>query len=271
MKKKLTIFVLIALMSLLFIGQGPLYNNVKVKGYKALKVINYYSSVKPYDKESLYETDHFIIDGRGVEDSMTEDFGTRLEKIYYMAGKEFDYYPSKKTPVIIYGSLDDFWEQNKSLEGQTVMGLYYMGVIHLIAPGVFNMEMEEYEKNGPLLHEYVHNIVDEITGGNIEIWFTEGLALYQEYLNYGVRWGEDLVIEKEYTMEELRNCFSFLDPVQAYKESYIIVESMYEEGKRDKVLELLKELGKGKNMEDGFSNIYKKTLDKMKMDIRANS
>lgn len=255
MKRKSFLMVLVFLIALFLIKPNPLYNLAKQNGYKALKVIVYYNNIKP-DKDSNYtETEHFIINGKNADATMVEEFGPLLEKSYELIGDEFNYYPNKKTPVVVYGSMEDFWNQNKSLDGQAVMGLYHLGVIHLVAPEVFDMDLEEYEKNGPILHEYTHKAVDDISNGNVEIWFTEGLALYQEYLNYGVIWGEGLIFEDEFTMDELRNDFLSLEPVQAYKQSFELIKNIYQDQGKDKIMELIKELGKGTVTDDALEKI----------------
>ena len=255
MKKRFFVIVLMFTVALFLINPGTLYNVARQKGYKALKVIAYYNNTKPENGSNTYETGHFIINGKNVDIDEIEEFGALLEKSYYLIGNEFDYYPDKKTPVRIYGTMDDFWSQNKSLDGQAVMGLYHLGVIHLVVPEVFNMELNEYERNGPILHEYTHKVADDISNGNIEIWFTEGLALYQEYLNYDAAWGDGLVFEKEYTREELSNKFLSLDPVQAYKQSFETVKDIYEKEGKEKVIELIKELGNGTGMDDAMEKI----------------
>ncbi|NLN48652.1 MAG: hypothetical protein GX154_06105 [Clostridiales bacterium] len=255
MKKKSFLIVLVFLIALFLIKPNPLYNIAKQKGYKALKVIVYYNNIKPDKDSDFIETSHFIINGKSTEKTTVEELGNLLEKSYYLIGDEFNYYPEKKTPVIVYGSMEEFWNQNKSLDGQSVMGLYHLGVIHLVVPEVFDMDLDEYEKNGPVLHEYTHKTVDDISCGNVEIWFTEGLALYQEYLNYGVVWADGITYEKQYTMEELRKDFLSLDSVQAYKQSLIIIKDIYQNEGKDKIIELIEELGKGIVLDDALNKV----------------
>ncbi|MCK9217542.1 MAG: hypothetical protein M0P77_06450 [Firmicutes bacterium] len=259
MRRKLLIIVLIILIALFFMVQGSSYNAFKITGYKALKTITYYNNTKVNKDWDLHETNHFIINSKDIDSNTIESLGILFEKSYYLIGEEFDYYPNKKTPIIVYNTMSDFWDHIKPLAGQDVMGLYYMGVIHIISPNAFDMDLNEYEKNGAVLHEYTHKVVDDITGGNIDLWFTEGLALYQEYINYDVEWGEGLVFDKEYTMEELRDSFLSLEPVQAYKQSFEKVKNIYEADK-DRLIKLLTELGKGKEVEDAFLFIYGENL-----------
>ena len=51
-----------------------------------------------------------------------------------------------------------------------------MGFIHLQSP----LGNKDYFKEGPMVHEYTHLVVDELTGGNYSRWFTEGVAQYVE-------------------------------------------------------------------------------------------
>ena len=261
MKRKSLIIVLIVLIALFFVVQvwGTPYSAVQLTGYKALKTIAYYNNIRVNRDWDLQETNHFIINSKDIDSNTIESLGILFEKSYYLVGEEFDYYPNKKTPVIVYNTMSDFWNHIKPLAGQDIMGLYYMGIIHIISPDVFDMDLNEYEKNGPILHEYTHKVVDDITGGNIDLWLTEGLALYQEYINYDVEWGEGLVFDKEYTMEELRDNFLLLEPVQAYKQSFEKVKNIYETDK-DKLTKLLTELGKGKKAKDVFLDIYEEDV-----------
>lgn len=259
MKRKFLIIVLIVLIALFFMVQGTSYNTFKITGYKALKTIAYYNNTKVNKGWDLHETNHFIINSEGIDSNTIESLGLLFEKSYYLIGEEFDYYPNKKTPIIVYNTMNDFWNHIKPLAGQDIMGLYYMGIIHIISPNAFDMDLNEYEKNGPILHEYTHKVVDDITSGNIDLWLTEGLALYQEYINYDVEWGEGLIFDEEYTMEELKDNFLFLEPVQAYKQSFEKVKNIYETDKY-KFIKLLSELGKGKEVEDAFLFIYGENL-----------
>lgn len=266
MKKffKTTSIVLIILLALFLLIEGRMFIMAKSVGYKTLKVFVYYKNTEVSGDLDSFQTQHFIVKNRGASDDTAEALGNLLEKSYNLIGKEFDYFPVKKTLVFIYGSMEDFWKQNKSLEGQAIMGLYHMGIIHLVAPEVFDMDLHEFEKNGPVLHEYTHKAIDELSNGNMEIWFTEGMALFQEYKQYGNEWAQGMEFNNEYTMEQLRDNFMILESVQAYKQSFEIVKDIYENYGKEKILELLSELRKGSDMDSAFSHIYGEALGKRK-------
>lgn len=263
-KSKTILIVLIILSALFFLAEGQMYIKAKSAGYKALKVFAYYSSTEFSKNADSFETRHFIIKNIGAEKNTSEELGNLLEKSYNLIGKEFNYFPVKKTPVFIYGSMEEFWKKNEALKGQAVMGLYHMGVIHIVAPQVFDMDLYEFEKNGPVLHEYTHKLLDDLSGGNMEIWFTEGMALFQEYKHYGTEWGQGMTFNNEYTMKQLRENFMSLEDVQAYRQSFETVKSIYDKYGKDKILSLLSELRKGNDMGRAFLNLFGESLEKRK-------
>ena len=266
MKKffKTTLIVLIILLALFLLVEGRMFIMAKSVGYKTLKVFAYYKNTEVSEALDSFQTQHFIVKNRGASGDMAEELGNLLEKSYNLIGKEFDYFPAKKTPVFIYGSMEEFWKKNKSLEGQAIMGLYHMGIIHLVVPEVFNMDLHEFENNGPVLHEYTHKVIDDLSNGNMEIWFTEGMALFQEYKQYGNEWARGMEFDDEYTMEQLRDDFMILESVQAYKQSFEIVKDIYKNHGKEKILELLSELRKGNDMDSAFFHIYREDLRKRK-------
>lgn len=254
MKKNLfkTYIVLTILLALFFLTDSKTYILAKSASYKTLKVFEYYKSIELSPTESTTNKTHFIIKNRGADEEIVEEIGDLLEKSYYLIGKEFEYYPNKSIPVFVYGSMEEFWAHNKALDGQAVMGLYNMGVIHIVAPDVFAMTMDEYELNGPILHEYTHLAVDELTGGNIEIWFTEGMALYQEYNIYGTEWGEFTDYDYEYSLEDLRGDFMALDSDKAYRKAFLVIKDVYSKEGNEGVKEFMKELKSGKDFYKTF-------------------
>ncbi|HCJ58734.1 MAG TPA: hypothetical protein DHV55_16285 [Clostridiaceae bacterium] len=257
MKRKFlkTYIVLTILLALFFLMDGRTYILARSTGYKALKVFEYYKSTELSSSIEEVNKPHFILKSRGADEKTVEELGNLLEKSYDLVGKEFNYYPTKNIPVFVYGSMEAFWDYNKALDGETVMGLYNMGVIHLVVPEAFDLTLEQYETNGPVLHEYTHLVVDELTGGNLETWFTEGLALYQEYNVYGTEWGQFMDSKDEYSLEDLRGNFMALDSDKAYRKSFLIMKDIYDRKGNHEVLDLLKELKAGHDFYKAFASL----------------
>ena len=116
MKKffKTTLIVLIILLALFLLVEGRMFIMAKSVGYKTLKVFAYYKNTEVSEALDSFQTQHFIVKNRGASGDMAEELGNLLEKSYNLIGKEFDYFPAKKTPVFIYGSMEEFWKKNKS-------------------------------------------------------------------------------------------------------------------------------------------------------------
>mgnify|MGYP001389060638 CR=1 FL=1 len=258
-KKILKIYIVLTLLlALFFLTDSRTYILAKSAGYKTLKVFEYYKSTELSYTEGTINKPHFIMKNRGADEDTVEQIGNLLEKSYDLIGKEFDYYPNNKIPVFVYGSMEEFWKYNKALDGQAIMGLYHMGVIHVVVPDAFDLTMEEYEFNGPVLHEYTHLIVDELTGGNVELWFTEGMALYQEYNIYNTEWGKFANYEDDYTLEDLRSNFMALDSNKAYRKAFLIVKDVYNKQGNKGVIDFLKELKSGKDFYETFMTLEHK-------------
>jgi len=237
----------------------------KISGYNALKFLEK-ARVSEFTQEfQSYNTEHFIIKYKEADEAIVDQIGEMFERSYLLIGQAYNYYPEDKTTVMLYRTKEEFWQYHSSLEGQEVMGLYNTGIIHILSPNSYDSEEEDYlqkfEKNGPVLHEYTHRVIDSLTRGNIELWFTEGLALYEEYDQLGTEWAPNFEYDTYYTLEELQKNFMKLDEVQAYRQSFEIVRSMVEENGREKVVELLKELESLNDFESAYEKVYGQKLE----------
>lgn len=236
-----------------------------MQGYKALKVFAYVKSSKFTEEFNIYETEHFIIKYTDKDEDIVRDIGRIFEKSFKAEGMNYGCYPKEKTMVFLYGGQESMWDYLPSVRGQAVMGLYNFGIIHILSPKAYLNQMQinarDFETDGPILHEYVHKIIDDISGGNVELWLTEGLALYEEYEVDGVEWAEGFKYEKYYTSYELRNCFIKLDATQSYRQSYDIVASLIDNYGRESIVSMLEELKRGNELGDAFFKTYGQELN----------
>ena len=86
-----------------------------------------------------------------------------------------------------------------------------------------------------------------MAGGNFPVWFTEGSALYMEYMLLGYEWGRELGSADIYSIEELTDDFYRLDEYQAYRQAFLEVSDIIERIGWDGYLDLLQELGDGQD------------------------
>ncbi|MEA4847993.1 MAG: peptidase MA family metallohydrolase [Clostridiaceae bacterium] len=262
MKKRISkLAIVLALVSVLFFftsDKGLIA--AKMQGYEALKVFAQVKSSELTPEFNIYETENFIIKYTDKDEDIIRDIAGIFEKSYKIEGMHYNYCPEDKTIVFVYADQESMWDYQQSVKGQAVMGLYNLGIIHILSPKVYlsdrQMYIKDYETNGPILHEYVHRVIDDRSGGNIELWLTEGLALYEEYAVDGTEWAEGFSYERYYSAQELRNNFMELDETQAYKQSYDIVRGLIEQKGRKSIIDMLDKLKKGSTLDEAFLKTY---------------
>jgi len=196
------------------------------------------------------ETEHFII--RHEEEEVAEVTANIAEKYYKKLREKFNYHTEDKIPIIVYSDMDKMKKTAALKAESTPMGLYSGSTIRILSPEQWidpeeNMK-EIFEKEGPIIHELVHYIVDDITKGNHQEWFFEGMSLYTEYLYTGFVIGKNREYDTLYTISELENNFRDLDQIKAYYSSFMIIKTLAEENNFEYLNNMLQYLSEGKNL-----------------------
>ena len=263
MKKK---YIMIPIMILLFIVTvfreslityfNPLF---KYAGQK-----NIMRSIKDYN---TLETEHFIIRYK-YEDTDEAIVTSKISEKYYANVTDmYGYKPDGKVQVIIYSSGEEMMNNTNLNEEVPPIGVYYSGVIHILDPKEWINDKENlnyiYEKEGPIVHEFAHLIIDDITKGNYPMWLTEGLALYTEYRLTGFEIREPLTEEETVPMKSLYNDFQDLNQEVAYRESFDIVKEISDELGFDRINGILHTLGEGKKANKTIESVLKMQKDKL--------
>ena len=265
-KKLIRHIIVLTLVSVLFFFAGDRgLIAAKMQGYKALKAFAEVSSSNHTDEFLVYETQNFDIKYTEADADIVGDLANIFEKSLKVEGERYGYKPSRKMTVFLYNDQESFWEHQPAVKGQAVMGMYNLGVIHVLSPKAYLSEEQvaekDFEKGGPILHEYVHSVIDEKSGGNLELWFTEGIALYEEYAVDGVEWSPGYVYENYFTAGELRKNFAALEENQSYRQSFDIVKGLVDKYGKEKLIALLGELKSGLTMDQAFRTVYSFGLD----------
>lgn len=215
-------------------------------------------SIKDYDS---LEATHFTI--RYKKDNVDDAIVTAkiAEKYYKDVTKMYSHKPKDKVEMIIYDDVEQMLK-NTNLEGEEPpIGVYYSGIIHILQPDKWISDKENiyniYEKQGPVVHEFTHLIVDEITRGNYPLWLTEGLALYTEYKMTGFEIGPPLKKENDLTIKTLSNNFQGLDQQLAYRKSFDIVKDVSTDQGFEKFNIMLNRLGEGRKVNKTMESVLK--------------
>lgn len=265
-KSSVILLIIISIITTFVIAGDKGINTAKMQGYKALKVFVQIKDEQIITSDFMeYQTKHFTIKYRPEDENIIRDTANMFEESYDAAVQEFGYESQENTVVVIYKDQNEFWNYQKSIQGQAVMGLYNMGTIHVLSPNAYKDQeqnaMDYFKKNGPVLHEYTHKVVDELTDGNIELWLTEGLALYEEYKIYGTEWAPGYEYERYFISREIREGFMYADEVQSYRQSFDMISYLIESYGMEKMQLLMQELKAGNSTDESFLKIYGVTAD----------
>lgn len=207
-----------------------LFFNTNISFYSLINTAQHaYYSYRSKDMESL-KTEHFIVKYEDKDEALI--VASLAEKYYEPLSEMYNYNTDEKIPIIIHSDAEGM-SQSVSLKSDNVpMGIYSGKTIQILSPKVWIEEedfAETFEKQGPIIHEMSHYMVDDITQGNHSQWFFEGVALYTEYLYTGYVIADDQEFDELYTIEELQNSFLELDTKKAYYSSFMIIKTAIEE------------------------------------------
>ncbi|HMK44625.1 MAG TPA: hypothetical protein VK445_10870 [Dissulfurispiraceae bacterium] len=169
-----------------------------------------------------------------------------LDDAYRQIGRELNYFPEKSFTVIIYTQRDF---RNVTRLPEWAGGAYgiFDGVIRIPVHGA---EGQEAELRRVLFHEYTHALIHTLAA-DPPLWLNEGLA---EYFAGG--WPQRTVQHVPLTYLHDRGSFARLGDVSAvnmaYWESYSAAAYLADRYGKDRILALLRALGKTGDADQAF-------------------
>ncbi len=177
-------------------------------------------------------------------------------KVTNQLGRE----PRKQTTIVIYPDNASLaasfgWDKNEK-----ALGVYWGGTIRILSPNAWLANIgqrDRFIKEGPMVHEFTHLMVDEITRGNYNRWWTEGIAQYTERDITGFQFASPFKQSSDlyyYQLENLEKNYDRLDQPVAYWESLQIVDYIDAEYGADKIYSINDNLSKGESMSKAVEN-----------------
>lgn len=246
-----TILLTIIILTNSFNIQGSLY--VLFKGVPKQVVL-----AKTSDYNEVQTKNFSIRFDNGINDNTIKLVAETSEKHYDYLCSLYKYRPKQKPIVVIYSDSYNLMKNANLGESKPPMGVYYASLISILTPEAWIPEgyniKKTFVKQGPMVHEVTHLLVDDITKGNCPLWFTEGLALYSEYITEDYEWGKDVSFSNVYTIEDLEN-FTDQDPYLAYTESFRKVKMIVDKYGFDKINDILELLGQGNKLNKAYENV----------------
>ncbi|SHH21357.1 Peptidase MA superfamily protein [Thermosyntropha lipolytica DSM 11003] len=201
----------------------------------------------------VMETEHYVIKYTDRNEDSMHIVAKTAEEAYNEVCAWFGEKPSFKPILVVYPDTASLaaslgWDRDEK-----AMGVYWAGTIRILAPEAYlgPEEMKaKFKKEGPLVHEFAHLMVDEITRGNYNRWLTEGIAQYVEKKITGFVFEKPFADEKikYYKLSELSRDFDRLNQNIAYWQSLEIIEYIAQVYGEDKIFSLLRYLGQGYNL-----------------------
>jgi len=199
------------------------------------------------------ETEHFVVKYLPPDREYIGTIINTAEQAYHSVTNKFGSEPDKKTMVIVYPTSSALAQSFGWDKDEKAMGVYWGGTIRLLSPAQWltgGIE-EKFFTEGPMHHEFTHLMVDEITNGNYNRWWTEGIAQYIEKQLTGFEFSNPFTDGQEthyYKLANLEKNFDNLEQQIAYWESLQVVEYIVHKYGEEKIFNILENLGKGDNM-----------------------
>jgi hypothetical protein len=199
-------------------------------------------------------SEHYIFKYLPVDEDGVSLVAEAAEEAYTSVSSNFGRQPAKKTTIVIYPDSKSLaasfgWDKNEK-----ALGVYWGGTIRILSPRAWLSDLgqrERFVKEGPMVHELTHLIVDEMTKGNYNRWWTEGIAQYTEKKITGFEFADPFAKGKKlyyYTLDNLEKDFDSLDQSVAYWESLQAVEFIVDRYGEEKIYAILRYLGNGDHM-----------------------
>lgn len=234
---------------------------IKVILYPIYREIKRESIIGDIDSFYVRSTENFNIYYKDVDYQCVKMVEDNAEISLAEVLKDLECPVDGKIDIIIYPRYEEMAGRIGLGAGSEAMGVYYGGTISILNPSRWiknSCDMAEtFKKEGPMVHEITHYLADKMSGGNIPVWFTEGLALYEEYKVNSTEWGRDKKYKDFYDAEELEEMFYELDEMKAYRQSFLAVKYIGDNFGMDAIDDIIRKLKAGKTIDQ----VVKSVLD----------
>lgn len=184
------------------------------------------------------------------------------ERFFPIVAKQFGLELKRRVPVVLYREQRELNRVFGWPADEGTMGVYWGGVIRILSPNSWldasdrGALEETFSKNGPIVHEAAHLMIDYETRGNYPRWLTEGLAQEMERRLTGFKFDPPAGFLNYYPFSALNDFDSLPDQHLAYHQSYLMVRYLLQHGDDAKVKKLLAELGRGRS----FASALEQTM-----------
>lgn len=207
-----------------------------------------------------YQSEHYNIKYTLVDKPYVELIAAVAEEAYDSVSSVFGREPTHRTVIVVYPDSSSLAQSFGWDKDANAMGVYWAGSIRILSPREWLPEkdmQQKFNREGPMVHEFAHLMVDEMSRGNYNRWWTEGVAQYIEKKITGFEFaspfaGGDEI--KYFSLKQLGKSFDDLDQSIAYWESLQAVQFIVDNYGEASLFKITGQLGQGKSLEQAIEN-----------------
>jgi hypothetical protein len=198
-------------------------------------------------------SDHYRIKYTEVDQAYVPLVADSAEEAYKSVSEILGQEPGRMTTIVIYPDSRSLassfgWDKNEK-----ALGVYWGGTIRVLSPRNWlngTEDKERFVREGPMVHEFTHLMVDEMTRGNYNRWWTEGIAQYLERKITGFEFADPSPNKRRnyYSLENMEKNFDKLDQSVAYWESLQVVDFIVSHYGEKSLFSILNNLSQGDSM-----------------------
>ncbi len=208
-----------------------------------------------------YQSEHYDIKYTPIDEPYVKLIAGVAEEAYDSVSSMFGLKPGGRTIIVVYPDSSSLSQSFGWDKDANAMGVYWAGSIRILSPrewlGEKDMQLY-FAREGPMVHEFAHLMVDEISRGNYNRWWTEGIAQYVEKKITGFEFSSPFAGDKKveyYQLKQLAKRFDKLDQSIAYWESLQATEYIAERYGEESLFSITWELGQGKSLEHAIEKV----------------
>lgn len=194
------------------------------------------------------QSQHFVIKYTAEDEDQIPLIKGAAEKAYEEVTDVFGRKPEAPVTMVVYPDEASLARSFGWDKDEQAMGVYWGGTIRILSPRAYikgDPVEETFYREGPMVHEFTHLMVDEVSRGNYNRWWTEGVAQYVEKQITGFELEGPASPYSFYELGTLEKKFDSLDQKTAYWESLKLVEMIAQRYGEEKIYDILTALGQG--------------------------
>jgi hypothetical protein len=122
-----------------------------------------------------YQSEHYDIKYTPVDEPYVKLIAGSAEEAYDTVSAMFGLEPGSRTVIVVYPDSNSLSQSFGWDKDANAMGVYWAGSIRILSPREWLGEQDmslHFTREGPMVHEFAHLMVDEMSRGNYNRWLT---------------------------------------------------------------------------------------------------